>query len=81
MKYQKPLSRELSDLSFASGLCSSGTFPNQACVEGDDNVGPCTRGFTAGQTCLQGDAAEVPRFCNPGRTVTQCATGFRAGRD
>ncbi len=79
MKYQKPISQEISSHPVAEGECNSGTIPTERCFTGYTNVGSCTRGFTAGQTCNQGDAANLPTGCNPGTVVTHCVAGFVAG--
>ena len=80
MKYEKPISRELTNLSSATGACVSGPTVNQACNAGGSNVGPCTDGNDAGQTCNTGSTPNNPTSpCSFGNSATNCSTGSWAG--
>jgi len=79
MKYQKPAAREMGKVALAAGLCTSGTYPTEACKSGGSNVGQCSPGHTAGQTCSPGNNPNVPTNCVGGNLVTQCTNGNFAG--
>jgi hypothetical protein len=62
MRYEKPTSRDLSELAFATGACASGTAVGQLlpCVDGAvAAIGACTTGTTVapGGTCAPGQGA------------------------
>ena len=79
MKYQKPAAREMGKVALAAGLCTSGTYPREACRSGGSNVGPCSQGYWAGQACSTGDFPNTPTNCVGGTFVTQCTNGQFAG--
>lgn len=81
MKYQKPISVELSDIEMATGDCVSGTLPAQRCADGGNNVGPCALGTNAGQSCAEGTTPYHTRYseCLTGEEATNCRSGHFAG--
>lgn len=75
-KYERPMSRDLSALSFAAGACASGNFVGTCtatagglagdCLGNGTNAGTCTsNGTTVGTTCSYGTFG----------TDTTCASG------
>lgn len=80
MKYTKPISRNLSDLVLASGVCGSGAVVSERCWTGGINVGPCSGGTQAGYACSNGTTPSQPTApCVNGHQATQCENGNFAG--
>lgn len=71
MKYEKPVARNLSELSFAEGICNSGAFVGTCYNTWGLSAGDCTFGQTAGSTCSTGS--------NPANTCTYGPVGYYSG--
>jgi hypothetical protein len=55
MKYEKPIARNLSDISFVEGTCFSGAYVGTCYSANGLNAGLCTNGRTAGfESCITG---------------------------
>lgn len=80
MKYEKPTARDLSGLPFAMGICNTGSYPNENCTTGFNNVGPCAAGGTAGQGCSAGNSPTNYTSCAAyGVNASDCLNGSWAG--
>jgi hypothetical protein len=64
MKYEKPIARNLSDISFAEGICASGAWVGTCYNANGLSAGLCTNGLTAGFPCGAGGTAA--NTCTPG---------------
>jgi len=68
MKYEKPIARNLSDISFAEGICLSGAFVGTCYNTWGMSAGLCASGNVAGDTCTTGG--------NPHDTCVYGAVGY-----
>ena len=81
MKYQKPISRELSNISFAGGVCMSGIAVGN-CDPNGGLAGYCrANGWTAGsENCITNGniAADTCASNGPAGVGYHCLNGFYA---
>ena len=84
MKYEKPIARDLSGISSATGQvhplsCMSGADVSETCSSGFSNVGSCINGGTAGYDCNAGSTPNQSTTCSAGTNATECVNGSWAG--
>jgi hypothetical protein len=72
MRYEKPTSRDLSDLSFASGACASGTGVAASCNPTGATAGGCVDGAQAG-VCSAPGSTFSGADCTTGQFAVNCA--------
>ena len=76
MSYQKPTARDLSEISFAEGVCDSGQFVGTCYADFGLSAGFCTTGQTAGAPCSEGlSAANTCDYGDVGYLNADCTAG------
>ncbi len=79
MKYQKPQARSLSEISFASGACSSGTWVGICQTNSGFMAGICTTGLNASNgNCTTGNIPVDTCVAGPSGIAANCTSGYLA---